>query len=222
MLLRRALPAARQKTAHPFPIYEMGSNRIAIQRHPTAFARKFAGVRFVCCVLLIAFFTALPCPTGLRAETAAQRECEIKAAYLYNFINYIDWPENAFPAPGGITIGVVGQSEFDAALQTLNGKQAKGRTVALKQITDPKDFDQCQIVFINSSEKARLPELLGKLKDTRALTVSEIDGFAEQGGIINFISEHNRVRFEINPDAARRLGLNISSELLKLAKLVKS
>ena len=200
----------------------MRFNRIAIQRRPAAFARKFAGVRLVCGVLLLALFS-LPCPTGLLAETAVQRECEIKAAYLYNFINYIDWPENAFPAPGGtITIGVVGQSEFDAAIQTLNGKQAKGRTIALKQITDPKDFDQCQIVFINSSEKARLPELLAKLKDTRVLTVSEIDGFAEQGGIINFISEHNRVRFEINPDAARRLGLNISSELLKLAKLVKS
>jgi hypothetical protein len=94
--------------------------------------------------------------------------------------------------------------------------------VALKQITDIKDLDQCQIVFINSSEKARLPELLEKLKASRALTVSEIDGFAQEGGIINFVSEHNKVRFEINPDAARRLGLNISSELLKLAKVVKS
>jgi len=116
----------------------------------------------------------------------------------------------------------VGQSEFSAAFDTLNGKQTRGRTVALKQITDTKDLDQCQIVFINSSEKARLPELLAKLKDARVLSVSEIDGFAEQGGIINFISEHNRVRFEINPDAARRLGLTISSQVLKLAKIVKS
>lgn len=172
--------------------------------------------------MLLAFFAALA-PVHLRAESVQQREYEIKAAYLYNFINYIDWPENAFPGPGGtITIGVVGQNSFGAALEVLNGKQVKGRTVALKQITDIKDLDQCQIVFINSSEKAHLPELLEKLKDSRALTVSEIDGFAQQGGIINFISEHNKVRFEINPDAARRLGLNISSELLKLAKVVKS
>ena len=172
---------------------------------------------------MLVLFAALVCPTGLRAETPLQRECEIKAAYLYNFINYIDWPENAFPGPGGtITIGIVGQSEFGAALDALNGKQTRGRTVALKQITDTKDLAQCQIVFINASEKARLPELLAKLKDARVLSVSEIDGFAEQGGIINFISEQNKVRFEINPDAARRLGLNISSQLLKLAKLVKS
>jgi hypothetical protein len=182
-----------------------------------------ASIRCACAVLLLAFFAVLANPVRLQAESASQREYEIKAAYLYNFINYIDWPENAFPAPGGtITVGVVGQSSFAAALEVLNGKQVKGRTVALKQITDIKDLDQCQIVFINSSEKDRLPELLGKLKDSRTLTVSEIDGFAQQGGIINFISEHNKVRFEINPDAAHRLGLNISSELLKLAKVVKS
>src|SRR5690242_16557884 len=116
----------------------------------------------IACALLLALFASLACPTGLRAESPMQREYEIKAAYLYNFINYIDWPENAFPAQGGtITIGVVGQSPFGAALDVLNGKQAKGRTVVLKQIMDTKDLDQCQIVFINSSEKARLPELLG-------------------------------------------------------------
>lgn len=201
----------------------MRSNKNATNRVGGAVLPSLASMRCTCSFLLLAFFTVLASPVHLRAESVLQREYEIKAAYLYNFINYIDWPENAFPAPGGtITIGVVGQSPFGAALEVLNGKQVKGRTVALKQITDIKDLDQCQVVFINSSEKARLPELLGKLKDLRALTVSEIDGFAQQGGIINFISEHNKVRFEINPDAARQLGLNISSELLKLAKVVKS
>jgi hypothetical protein len=202
----------------------MRFKRIATrQNRPATFSSKFASIRCACGLLLLAFFVALACPTSLLAESPMQREYEIKAAYLFNFINYIDWPENAFPAPGGtITIGVVGESPFGAALDVLNGKQIKGRTLTLKQINDTKDLDQCQIVFINSSEKARLQELLGKLKDSRVLTVSEIDGFAEQGGIINFFSEHNKVRFEINPDAARRLGLNISSELLKLAKLVKS
>lgn len=202
----------------------MRFKQIATRRNgPAAFLRKLASVHYAWGLLLLAFFAALACPPVLRAENPLQREYEIKAAYLYNFINYIDWPENAFPAPGGtITIGIVGQNPFGGALDVLNGKQVKGRTVALKQISDTKELDQCQIVFINSSEKARLPELLDKLKDSRVLTVSEIDGFAQQGGIINFISEHNKVRFEINPDAARRLGLNISSELLKLAKLVKS
>jgi hypothetical protein len=184
---------------------------------------KRGSVRAVCSVLLLALFAALAWPTGLRAESAMQREYEIKAAYLYNFINYIEWPENALPSTGGtITIGIVGENPFAGALQSLAGKQVKGRSLAVKQITDPKDIDQCQIVFISSSEKDRVAQLLDQLKDSRILTVSEIDGFAQRGGIINFISERNKVRFEINPDAARRLGLTISSELLKLAKVVKS
>ena len=202
----------------------MSSDRSATKQNPlTALLRKPGLLRCAPGFLLLAFFAAFVWPTILRAENASQREYEIKAAYLYNFINYIDWPENAFPAPGGtITIGVVGQNRFGAALEVLNSKQVKGRTLVLKQITDTKDLDQCQMVFINSSEKSHVAELLEKLKNSRALTVSEIDGFAEQGGIINFISEHNKVRFEINPDAAHRLGLNISSELLKLAKVIKS
>jgi len=199
----------------------MRSNEDAISER-RAFL-NLASLRCACGIALLAFFAALAGPIQLRAESPLQREYEIKAAYLYNFINYIEWPENAFPAPGGtIVVGIVGQSPFGSALAVLNGKQVKGRTVTLKQISDIKDLDQCQIVFINSSEKAHVPELLGKLKESRVLTVSEIDGFAQDGGIINFISEHNKVRFEINPDAARRLGLNISSELLKLAKVVKS
>jgi hypothetical protein len=200
----------------------MRFNEIAMKQNRPA-AMKLASVRCVCGLLLLALFAALARPASLTAGNALQREYEIKAAYLYNFLNYIEWPENTFPAAGGtITIGIVGEDPFGSALDALNGKQVKGRTVALKHVTDMNDFGQCQILFISSSEKQRLPELLEKLKDSRVLTVSEIDGFAEHGGIINFISEHNKVRFEINLDAARRLGLNISSELLKLAKLVKS
>ena len=160
----------------------------------------------------------------LTGRNSAPPGCsEIKAAYLYNFINYIDWPAEALPPAGGtITIGIVGENPFGAALDPLKGKQIKGRTLAVKQVASAKDLEQCQIVFICASEKSRLPEILGQLKDAKLLTVSEIDGFAEQGGVINFISERNKVRFEINPEAARRTGLTISSELLKLAKLVKS
>jgi hypothetical protein len=190
---------------------------------PPALLKKRDSVRGVVGFLLLALVATLAWPAGLRAESALQREYEIKAAYLYNFINYIEWPENALPSTGGtITIGIVGENPFEGALQSLAGKQVKGRTLAVKQITDPKDLDGCQIVFISSSEKERVTELLERLKDSRILTVSEIDGFAQRGGIINFISERNKVRFEINPDAARRLGLTISSELLKLAKVVKS
>lgn len=178
---------------------------------------------YVRCVLLFVVALASQVPPDLYAQGAILREYEIKAAYLYNFINYIDWPADALPPAGGtITIGVVGENPFGAALDPLNGKQVKGRKLAVKQVAEAKDLDQCQIVFIGPSEKQRLPEWLDKLKDSKTLTVSEIDGFAQRGGVINFISERNKVRFEINPEAARRFGLTISSELLKLAKLVKT
>lgn len=196
---------------------------LATTERPTVSLKRLGSATCARVFILLALVAAFSWSPESRAQSALQREYEIKAAYLYNFINYIDWPAGALPPEGGtITIGIVGESRFGPALEPLNGKQIKGRTLAVKQIPSGKELEQCQIVFICPSEKSRLPEILGQLKDARVLTVSEIEGFAEQGGIINFISEHNKVRFEINPDAARRTGLNVSSELLKLAKLVKS
>jgi hypothetical protein len=188
------------------------------------FSTKKSGVKvWVRAVVLLALASALAWPAGLHAQNAKQREYEIKAAYLYNFIRYIDWPADTLPPAGGrIIIGIVGDNPFGTAIDPLNGKQIKGCTLAVKQIIDAKDLDQCQIIFICASEKLRLPEIFRELKDSKALTVSEIDGFAAQGGIINFIYERNKVRFEINPDAARRSRLNVSSDLLKLARLVRS
>jgi hypothetical protein len=185
-------------------------------------ARPIAG--FAASWLLAALMAAaLAWPPALRAEDALQREYEIKAAFLYNFIRYIDWPSDATVAPGGIfTIGIVGDTPVGPVFSPLNKKQIKGCTVVVKEVSSAKDLEDCQVVFICASEKARVTQILGELKDSRALTVSEINGFAEQGGIINFFSERNKVRFEINPEAAHRLGLTISSDLLKLAKLVKS
>ena len=199
----------------------MRSNMTTTRQLPTQVpAKKHALIQRLLLLVLVAL---LAWPTGLRAGSALQREYEIKAAYLYNFINYIDWPADALPPAGGtITIGIVGENPFGEALGPLNGKQIKGRKLVVKQITDAKDMAQCQIVFISASEKQRVAELLEKIKGARILTVSEIEGFAARGGIINFISEQNKVRFEINPDAARGLGLTISSDLLKLAKIVKS
>ena len=188
------------------------------RRNPPQRSRPAGGPRLF---LFLAFALAFLVAPRLRAQNALQREYEIKAAYLYNFINYIAWPADP-PAGATLTVGILGESPFGLALEPLKGKQVKGRAIAVKQIASAKDLEQCQIVFVCTSEKSRLPEILGHLKGAQVLTVSDIDGFAEQGGIINFISERNKVRFQINPEAARRIGLTISSELLKLAKLVKS
>lgn len=157
-------------------------------------------------------------PSTLRAQGAAQREYEIKAAYLYNFIKYVDWPSYG----DTITIGVLGSNPFGNALAPLNGKIVKGRRLTIRQVDSLRDAQRCQIIFVSSSERSRLQEIFDNLKPARVLTVGEMQGFADGGGIINFVEENNKVRFEINAEAARQAGLNISSELLKLAKLVKS
>jgi hypothetical protein len=156
------------------------------------------------------------------AQGALNREYEIKAAFLYKFINYVEWPGNALPAGDTLTLGVVGDDPFGPALEPLNGKMVKGRKLVVKKAATPAERKTCQILFISPSEKPRVAQLLGELKDAKVLTVSETEGFAERGGIINFIEERNKVRFEINPEAARRTGFTISSELLKLARIVKS
>lgn len=154
----------------------------------------------------------------VRAQSASQREYEIKAAYLYNFIKYVDWPSYG----DTITIGVLGGNPFGPALAPLNGKIVKGRRLVVRELDSVRDAQKCQIIFVSASERQRLQEIFETLRSARVLTVGETQGFADGGGMINFIEENNKVRFEINAGAARRTGLNISSELLKLAKLVKS
>ncbi len=152
------------------------------------------------------------------AQSLSSREYEIKAAYLYNFIKYVDWPSYG----DNITIGVLGGNPFGTALAPLNGKVVKGRRLLIKELDSLREAQKCQIIFVSSSEKQRLQEIFENLKFARVLTVGETEGFATSGGMINFVEENNKVHFEINADAARRTGLTISSELLKLAKLVKS
>ena len=169
---------------------------------------------------LLAVVACLWCQAAqnAKAENLSSREYDIKAAYLFNFIKYVDWPNYG----DTITIGILGQNPFGPAAATLNGKVVKGRRLVVRELASAPDGQKCQVVFVSASERSRLPEILANLRSARVLTVGETQGFANDGGIINFVEENNKVRFEINPDSAHRTGLTISSELLKLAKLVKS
>jgi uncharacterized protein DUF4154 len=178
--------------------------------------RGFTPFRY--CALLYAVCFWFYGGQKLTAQSTSSREYEIKAAYLYNFTKYVDWPTSK----DTITIGVLGDNPFGAALAAINGKSVKGRRVVVREIASVRDASTCQMIFVSSSQRQRLQEIFENSKNAHVLTVGEMQGFAAEGGIINFIEENNKVRFEINPDAARRTGLTISSELLKLAKLIKS
>jgi hypothetical protein len=149
------------------------------------------------------------------AATAA----EVKAAFLCSFAEFVDWPPAAKNDP--VTIGILGRDPFGQLLdETMQVRALQNRALAVKRVSTLDEALRCQIVFISDSEKRRLDEILRGLSRSSILTVSDIDGFAERGGIIGFFVEDNRVRFQINQDAAGHASLQISSRLLKLARLV--
>ena len=149
----------------------------------------------------------------------------IKAGFIYNFAKFVEWPSTAFSQPDSpIMIGVLGTDPFGSVLDRLvEDKKIGQRGFVVKRYKwgkDLKDLKECKILFVSASEKAHIDEIVQAVKGLPILMVGETPGFAERGGIIRFTLEDNRVRFEINVDAAHQADLNISSRLLTLAKII--
>jgi hypothetical protein len=150
-------------------------------------------------------------------------EYKIKAVFIYNFAKFVEWPAEEPPKPDKIlTICVMGVDPFGAYFNVLKGKTIKGRTVEIKTIMSIEKAKNCDCLFISDSEKSNVAEILGDLKDHKVLTISDMDGFLEAGGIIQFVLEKRKVRFLINMGAAKRAGFKVSSKLLELAKKIKN
>lgn len=160
-------------------------------------------------LLLAAAAWLLGCGSvALCGQTAS--EYDLKAAYLYNFVQFVKWP-----AGGSGVVGVLGDDPFGGKLEAaLQGK------LSVKRSRKVDDLRNCKVVFIANSERGSVAGILASLAGTSVLTVGESDGFAKQGGIIGFTMEGEKVRFEINTRAAQNGGLAISSRLLKLASRV--
>jgi hypothetical protein len=148
-------------------------------------------------------------------------ESQVKAAFVYNFTKFIQWPSRTLP-PGEskISLCALGEDPLGDILESLTGKITSGRQLSVRRITGVEDAGRCQIVYIGRSEREQVRNILKGIKEG-VLTIGEMNHFASFGGIINFVIVENRVTFEINTDAAERAGLKISSQLLKLAKIVK-
>ncbi len=174
-------------------------------------------VRFVIIAIL-----SLLMAGGARAQ--AVDEYQVKAAFLYNFVKFVEWPAQAFKSPKEpITIGVIGRDPFRGALEeAIQGKVVAGRTLAVRFLPESATDCECQVIFVAVSERKRFSSILGKLKSSGVLTVGEASGFASEGGVINFRVEKGKVRFEINVDAAAEGHLKLSSRLLALAEIVRS
>ncbi|MBI5468976.1 MAG: YfiR family protein [Deltaproteobacteria bacterium] len=160
-------------------------------------------------------FLALLASSPACAQTP---EYDVKAAFLYNFARFVEWPENSFPDQNSpIVLCIIGDDSFGDALEPIMEKGVAGRKLVIRRSSGVENVKGCHMAFISVSEKGRLPEMLNAFKDSSILTVSDIERFARRGGMIGFITIGNKIRFEINTDAAGLSNLRISSKLLRLA-----
>jgi hypothetical protein len=177
---------------------------------------------------LIAVITmCLTLALGAKAQaldSSDSSEYLIKAGFIYNFAKLVEWPTTAFAQPDSpIVIGILGDDPFGATLDRIVAdKKINGRGFAVKRLKwskDLKDLKDCNILFVSSSEKEHIDSVVDSVKWLPILTIGDAPGFARRGGIINFTLEENRVRFEVNVEAAKNAVLTISSRLLALAKI---
>lgn len=182
-------------------------NRLAAARLVTAFAA----------VILV---TIAASPAA--GQLAICREYDVKAGFLFNFLKLIDFPEDAFTgAPSELRVLVIGHDSFDGALDRLvAGKPVRGRPVVVAYSTAPPPDAKPHVAFISRSEQRHVKAVLAAFGKQPVLTISDIDGFAERGGMIGLVIRDGAVRFDINRAAAVQARLRISSRLLSLATLV--
>ncbi len=169
--------------------------------------------------LLLAVTSVLAAPAAGVEDTS---EYSVKAAFLLNFARLVEWPDSAFDAPSDpVVLGILGAEAFEAAVAADIGKQRVGaRAVRLVRLSGAQAAAGCHVVFVSAAEHSDAGALLAAFGGASVLTVGESDGFARQGGIFNFYHEGKKIRFEINPAAADRAGIRISSRLLRLARIV--
>jgi hypothetical protein len=178
---------------------------------------SFLLLQFIC------IFSVGVFPGHLPAQTTSPTEYELKAAFLFNFAKFVEWPPSAFTNPqSAFLVCVFGPDPFGGALDdALLRHSVQGHPVALLRMKRTADMVGCQILFIPASERNRLSEVIAKLRGQSVLVIGENENFATSGGVIQFVLEQNRIRFLINTDAADRSGLKFSSKLLALATIVR-
>jgi hypothetical protein len=170
---------------------------------------------------LLAFAAAVLAPLSVESETS--REFQIKAAFLFNFSQFTEWPPQAFPEKDSpLVIGVLSTPDpFGGFLEeTVKNEAVLGRKLVVKHFTRVAEIETCHILYIGQSEAKRLDQIVETLKVKPVLTVSDIADCTLRGVMIGFVKERNKIRFRINASAARAANLNLSSKLLRAAEIV--
>jgi hypothetical protein len=159
---------------------------------------------------------------AVAAESAPSTEYQLKAVFLFNFAQFVEWPAQAYrDAKAPLVIGVLGVDPFGSFLdQLVRGEKVGDRPLIVRRFQRADDITDCQILFISRSEAATLGQVIGRLKGRSLLTVSDVDTFTRQGGIVRFVTENGKIRLRINLEAAKECELTISSKVLRPAMIV--
>lgn len=180
------------------------------------------------CFFLLLFCLAGALPPAASAQDVVQQQNQIKLAYLFHFLQQVKWPnEEAQVAEAPIVIGVIGRDPFGDNIDALMRKKVRGRAILIRRFVDAGHMEPCHLLFVGAGQGGNLPEILRRADAGSALTVSDMREFVAQGGMIGFVlavAEQEggvKVRFEVNLEAARRKGLQISAKLLELATQVR-
>ncbi len=153
-----------------------------------------------------------------RAASRVVPEYRLKAAFLVQFLNFVRWPES--DSSGAVCIGILGQDPFGDAFAGVEDSNVIGRPLKVKRFRNLGAIETCHVLFVSSSERDRLPEVIAALGDSSTLTVGEAPRFTQAGGMIRFYAKGRRIALEVNPAAAERARLKLSAKLLELATLV--
>lgn len=158
----------------------------------------------------------------LHGQKQVIQEHQIKAVFLFNFIQFVEWPLQAFDSiEAPVVIGILGKDPFGPYLdEVLSGEVVNGRPVIVKRFSTVSEIENCHILYIHNPPIDNYQTIFNKIEERNILTISDDVAFMKEGGMIRFVNVNNRVQFQINPDAAKKANLTISSKLLRLAEIV--
>jgi len=170
------------------------------------------------CLLLMTWWLATP---FCHAAEPLPDESQVKAALVFNIAKFVDWPAASFAQDSSpLVICTLGSGGFVSAVADLQGKQLKGHPVAVTQISRAEEIRTCHLLVIGNADAGQVQSVLFKLRSQPVLSISDRDRFAHSGGVVGLYRQSNKVKFEVNLQAAQQRQLKISSHLLKLARIV--
>jgi YfiR/HmsC-like len=177
------------------------------------------GTQVLAVIVTVCATQAMRSPPAV-AQSEPLSEYQVKAAFLFNFAKFIEWPADLAES-SSLILCVVGEDPFGGDLsRVVEGQSVRGRTIAIRRDRFGDDLRSCHVLFVSESETKHVPQILAGLQGHAVLTVSDIDGFAQSGGVLQFFMEQSHVRFIVNLEAASQAKLKINSKLLALARVL--